>query len=400
VSREDFTMPTFVLSRRQVVLAGAMLPVIPGLCGLLASCTRRDTRPAVTLVTSVDAGVIEPIIATLTDGAPYAVNLLTDTEATKTTGLVAMLIEQHQRAASAMPTPGTAASPSPAPRLWWSGDVLGSMALARAGVLEPMASPILSTRLARTDAPRDDRNRWFALAPRPRCLVVNTRNLAEGARPRSLAAALMQSRKFNQPLAIANPAFGTTRGHVAALLATLGRDRFTELLGSGTYRQVDGNSAVVRAVSAGENVMGLTDYDDVAAGLANGWPIAPVFLPLAPDDEIGPCLATHSSVGLLAGPSAASSSGPNYAIDLAERIISARCEALLAASIWRSMPPSAAASDPAASAPADPLLQGVRITWPNWTTASEVQAEALAIASAAIGASPGSPPSAPASSPR
>jgi hypothetical protein len=391
-------MLTFVLSRRQVVFAGAMLPVIPGLAGFLASCTRRDTRPAVTLVTSVDAGVIEPIIAALTADAPYAVKLLTDTEATKTTGLVAMLIEQHQRAASTGAAPTPAPAESAAPRLWWSGDVLGSFALARAGVLEPMASPILSTRLARTDAPRDDRNRWFALAPRPRCLVVNTRSLAEGARPRSLAAALMQSRKFNQPLAIANPAFGTTRGHIAALLALLGRDRFTELLGTGAYRQVDGNSAVVRAVSAGENVMGLTDYDDVAAGLANGWPIAPVFLPLAPDDEIGPCLATHSSVGLLAGASGAATSTPNYAIDLAERIISARCEALLAASIWRSMPPSASVSDPAANAPADPLLQGVRITWPDWSIAADVQAEALTLANAAIGAPANQAPAAPTTS--
>jgi len=56
---------------------------------------------------------------------------------------------------------------------------------------------------------------------------------------------------------------------------------------------VDGNSVVVRLVGAGEAAIGLTDFDDIAAGRKNGLPIAAV--------EIEETLFVPNTVALVKG---------------------------------------------------------------------------------------------------
>jgi iron(III) transport system substrate-binding protein len=131
-------------------------------------------------------------------------------------------------------------------------------------------------------------------------------------------------------VAIANPQFGTTRAHAAALFAALGPERatkwFEELLAN-DVRIVDGNAMVKNLVSRGKPgaspvYVGLTDTDDVLSGLADGEPIGMVF----PDqDDLG-TLLVPGSVALVRG---APNGGP--ARRLIDYLVSRKVEAALTA---------------------------------------------------------------------
>lgn len=328
----------------------------------LSGCSRRDARPAVTLYTSVDAGVVEPILAEIGASSTsfrWRIAAITDTEATKTTGLVTRLVNEKA---------------APKADVWWSGEIVGSIQLARRGILAPLASDIVSRRFAQSPPwAIDTKNRWFPIAYRPRVLVFNTAKLPESGRPRTLADTLALSRTAG-PICVANPAFGTTRGHFAALLAALGTERFTALLEGGRFRVVDSNSAVVRAVGAGECAMGLTDYDDVISGLANNWPIAPGALPWNPDENTGPTLMTPGTIGIVAG-------GPNPtgAAELAEALLTTRVERALAASVWRSVPTVQSPGEE--NAKLDAFLAPLAIAPVNWERAVDVLDQAVELSS-------------------
>ena len=78
-------------------------------------------------------------------------------------------------------------------------------------------------------------------------------------------------------MAIADPRFGSTSFHVAALYAVLGdekADDFFRRLKANDVRIVDGNSVVRDMVVRGEVKVGLTDTDDVNVAIEAGQPIA------------------------------------------------------------------------------------------------------------------------------
>ena len=85
--------------------------------------------------------------------------------------------------------------------------------------------------------------------------------------------------KWKGQVAIADPRFGSTSFHVAALYAAAGdqkMDEFFRQLKANGVRVVDGNSVVRDLVARGEVKVGLTDTDDVNVAIENGQPIAMV----------------------------------------------------------------------------------------------------------------------------
>ncbi len=287
------------------------------LTAILPACTRKP-QPHIVLYSSVDAGVIEPILDGYTRRTGVRIDLVTDTEATKTTGLVQRLITEQ---------------PNPRADVWWSGETVGTVQLARAGALQPYTS-LAAEATARASAlpawpVRDARGLWYGLALRPRIIVYHTGVYpAPDAAPRSIAA-LARSAK---PVAIAKPAFGTARGHLAALYLHLGRDAFTELMSSVRWRTYDGNAAVVRAVASGECDAGLTDYDDYHAGLANNWPLGCSFIGFTPD-AAQQIIATPGTVALVAG-----APHPELARAFIDEVLTVATEQTLAAGDWCAMP--------------------------------------------------------------
>ena len=103
----------------------------------------------------------------------------------------------------------------------------------------------------------------------------------------------------------ADPQFGTTRTHVAALFATLGPDRakqFLQDLLDNDVRIVAGNAMVKNLVAqahpeASPVYLGLTDTDDVLSGQADGQPVAMIY----PDQDAFGTLVIPTTVCMLRG---------------------------------------------------------------------------------------------------
>jgi iron(III) transport system substrate-binding protein len=283
-----------------------------GIAGGIAACTRQPSpsKGSVVLYSSVDDEYLRLVVDRFEKSFGIRVLVKGDTEATKTTGLVERLRAEH-------------AAGKPGADVWWSSEPFLTIALADEGVLTPMADEVFG------DLPKEHRgedNLWGCFSLRSRVVV---RHAKAGTGPVDVF-----SRSFtSQGPAIARAAFGTTRGHFAAVLASIGEPAYVawlKALKEGGAKVLDGNSAVVRAVASREANVGLTDTDDVWAGLREGWPIEGV-----------PAISSPSGGGTMMIPNTVAlvKNGPNAAAAaLAKFIMSEEVERLLMDSGSHNMP--------------------------------------------------------------
>lgn len=290
----------------------------------------------VTLYTSTDAPLLPPILDRFMAESGVRVDAVTDTEATKTTGLVERLLSERS---------------SPRADVWWSNEASGTVALARAGVL-----------VAFDEEPswpaewRGPGGLWHGFSLRARVIATNTKRVAPAEAPTALADLLAP--RFKGRIGMARPQFGTTRSQVAALVAMHGEQAtraFLAALKSQGVRLYNGNSAVVRALANAEIDAGLTDTDDVIAGQREGWPVACRFERVdGPDGPEGAVAAPGlRSLGPLAIPNTVAlvrgGPHPEAAAMLVRFLLSASTEEMLARGESRNVPVRAtlAASLPA-----------------------------------------------------
>ncbi len=243
------------------------------------------TGPEVVVYVSVDRQAAEPILQRFERETGIRVRALYDAEAAKTTGLVSRLLAEAEH---------------PHCDVFWNNELVQTLLLAQRGLCQPYRP-----RAAETIPPhyRDRSGLWTGVALRARVIVYNTRHVPADQAPRALAD--LADRRWRGRFAIANPQFGTTRTHVAALFAVLGEESAQDLLTSwidNQVRVVDGNAMVKNLVAradggAGSVVAGLTDTDDVLAGQAAGEPVAYVY----PDAEGMGTLVIPATVMLIAG---------------------------------------------------------------------------------------------------
>lgn len=200
----------------------------------------RKARSEVVVYTSQDQVYAEPILQAFGDQTGIAVRTVFDLEAVKTAGLAARLRGERNH---------------PRCDLFWSNEEMHTRALAREGLFRETGG-------------------WRALGYRTRRIVVNTKLVPESAEPTTVEE--LAADRWRGRVAMAYPLFGTTSHHFLALRFAWGRERWLDWhrrMVAGGHRIVDGNSMVVRMVGAGEAAVGLTDSDDVAAGLRQGLPI-------------------------------------------------------------------------------------------------------------------------------
>ena len=283
----------------------------------LAACDR--AQPAVTLYSSVDTEFLRMVVSEYQRQTGVRVNIVGDTEATKTTGLIErILAEQHR----------------PRGDVWWSSEALGSVRLAEAGALEPVE--LDEAALGFPDGwpghLRADDNAWRGFAARARVICFNTDRLVAEDVPRDLAE--LADPKWRGRVGIARPEFGTTRTHMAALAGAHGAGAFESWLRAmkaNGMRIFDGNATAVRAVAQGQIDLCLTDTDDVWAGQRNDWPVGLVYEATGAISR-GPLLIPNTA-GLIRG-------GPNReaGLDLLGYILSPEVERLLAESDSRNAP--------------------------------------------------------------
>ena len=246
--------------RRLLVL---ILVVAAGACGRSDSSSSSDPR-TVTIYVSTDRVFSEPVLREYERRSGVKVNPVYDTEETKSTGLANRLLAEKAR---------------PQADVFWSNEPVRTLVLKSRDVLAPYRSPSAEGISA---ALVDPNGYWTGFSARMRVIAYNTKLVKPEEAPQSVFD--LADPKWRSQVAIADPRFGSTSFHVAALYAIAGdqkMDDFFRRLKENGVRVVDGNSVVRDLVARGEVKVGLTDTDDVNVALEDGQPIAMVL----PDKE-------------------------------------------------------------------------------------------------------------------
>ncbi|MCK5862576.1 MAG: extracellular solute-binding protein, partial [Candidatus Hydrogenedentes bacterium] len=126
---------------------------------------------------------------------------------------------------------------------------------------------------------KDPDRYWIGFSARTRVLLVNTELVALGEEPLSIFDLVQE--QWKGKVAIANPLFGTTSFHLAALVQVLGEDRVFEWLDAlkaNGVHVVSSNGEVKRQVASGQVAVGLTDSDDAVEAITDGQPVRVVLL--------------------------------------------------------------------------------------------------------------------------
>jgi iron(III) transport system substrate-binding protein len=182
-----------------------------------------------------------------------------DTEETKSTGLANRLVAEQAR---------------PRADVFWSNEPVRTLVLKSKGVLAPYRSP---SAQGIPPALVDPDGFWTGFSARIRVIAYNTKLVKPENAPQSVFD--LADPKWRGQVAIADPRFGSTSFHVAALYALAGdekMDDFFRRLKANGVRIVDGNSVVRDMVARGEVRVGLTDTDDVNVAIEDGQPIGMV----------------------------------------------------------------------------------------------------------------------------
>jgi iron(III) transport system substrate-binding protein len=251
---------------------------------LLASCGRGNEAQSVVVYSSVDEVFARPVADAFQRSTGIAVQLVPDTEETKSTGLMNRLMAEKER---------------PQADVFWSGDPVRAALLKSKKIATPYRSP------GAADLPpefSDPDGYWTGFSTRARVIIYNRNLVGEGQEPRSVLD--LASSRFKGKASIANPLFGTTSMHAAALFSVLGEAKAKEffegfLANGGTI--LSSNGEVRRRVAAGDFAVGLTDTDDANVARIEGQPIGIVY----PDhDGMGTLLVPNCAVLIANGPNA------------------------------------------------------------------------------------------------
>jgi iron(III) transport system substrate-binding protein len=207
---------------------------------LLVGC-RGQQEPAVTVYCAQDQVFAEPLLVEFTRQTGIKARAVFDSEAVKTVGLANRLLAEKNH---------------PQCDVFWGNEELRTRQLAAEGVFRAT-------------------NGFVAFGCRSRRIVINTNKVSLAEAPHTLAE--LTNAAWRGKVALAYPMFGTTATHFLALRQLWGDapwQAWCRALQANNPFLVDGNSVVVKLVGQGEAWVGLTDSDDVAAGIREGLPLA------------------------------------------------------------------------------------------------------------------------------
>lgn len=259
-----------------------------------------------TVYVSTDRVFSEPVLKAFEQRSGVRVKPVYDTEETKSTGLANRLLAEKTHAQA---------------DVFWSNEPVRTLVLKQHGVLAPYQSP--SAR----DVPpafRDPEGYWTGFSARVRVIAYNTKLVPASIAPASVLD--LADPKWKGQVAIADPRFGSTSFHVAAIYVTLGdekADDFFRRLKANDVKIVAGNSVVRDMVVRGEVKLGLTDTDDVNVAVEGGAPIAMVM----PDRDGMGVPMMPNMVSLIAG-----APHPEEGRQMIDYLLSPEVEAILAKS--------------------------------------------------------------------
>jgi iron(III) transport system substrate-binding protein len=229
----------------------------------LGGCRSPEPAPnadkTVTVYVSTDRVFSEPVLREYERRSGVKVNAVYDTEETKSTGLANRLLAEKGR---------------PQADVFWSNEPVRTLVLKSRGVLAPYRSPSAE---GIPPVLIDPDGYWTGFSARVRVIAYNTKMVTAEEAPQSVFD--LADAKWKGQVAMADPRFGSTSFHVAALYALAGdekMDDFFRRLQANGVRVVDGNSVVRDLVARGDVKVGLTDTDDVNVAIENGQPVGMV----------------------------------------------------------------------------------------------------------------------------
>jgi iron(III) transport system substrate-binding protein len=225
----------------------------------LAGCWNSASHEVV-VYTSQDSEFSAPIFADFTKATGIAVRPKFDTESTKTVGLAEAIAAEKDR---------------PRCDVFWNNEILHTMRLQKAGLLAAYHPPIAEKYPA---AFRSPDGLWHGFAARARVLLVNTKLVPEGDRPKSIVD--LADPRWKGRVGIAKPLFGTTATQAACLFAVLGEEKargFYRKLKANDVQILSGNKQVAMGVAGGQLAFGMTDTDDAIIEVEKGMPVAIVY---------------------------------------------------------------------------------------------------------------------------
>jgi len=280
--------------------------VLVGVGGCRSPESTQNAARTVTVYVSTDRVFSEPVLREYERRSGVTVNAVYDTEETKSTGLANRLLAEKAR---------------PQADVFWSNEPVRTLVLKSRDVLASYRSPSAEGIPA---ALLDPDGYWTGFSARIRVIAYNTKTVTPNDAPQSIFD--LADPKWKGQVAMADPRFGSTSFHVAALYALAGDDKmddFFRRLKANGVRIVEGNSVVRDLVARGEVRTGLTDTDDVNVAIENGQPVGMVL----PDREGLGVPVMPNMVSLIAG-----APHPEEARKLIDYLLSADVERQLAQS--------------------------------------------------------------------
>lgn len=295
---------------------------------------------------ALDQTFSEPLLKTFTEKSGITVKPVYDSEANKTVGLVNRIIAEKD---------------NPKCDVFWNNEIMHTISLKRAGLLEAYASPSAKD----IPSPYKDRDgMWTGFAARARVLLVNRKHIPSASEmPTSIEA--FRDPKYMGRMTIALPLFGTTSTHAAVLFSAWGPEKAKQW-----FLDVKQNNALISPgnaqardrVASGELAFCLTDTDDAVGAIADGKPVSMVF----PDADGLGTLVIPNTVALIKG-----APHPETAKALIDYILSREVEEKLASSRSEQIP---VRDGIAGGANVPPLSQIVQMKV-DWEKAADAAAE-------------------------
>lgn len=292
-----------------IILAGALVAFA------LRPRLFSPSGPVINVYCAHDAIFADAIFQEFTRQTGIQVDVKYDTEATKSLSLVNQL--EHERE-------------HPVCDVFWNNEQVGTMDLAREGILEAYKG------LGYDRIPalyKDPEGRWVGFAARMRVWIVNTQKLQPA---HDKVEALFKEHPDHA--VVANPLYGTTLTQFSILWQLWGPGRlkswWADLRKRG-LRQVAGNAPAKDAVGEGVCEIGWTDTDDFFEALDDKKPVAmlPLFITDPKTENKKYTIIIPNTVGLIRG-----CQHKAEAQQLVDFLLSAQTELALARSKSRQIP--------------------------------------------------------------
>ncbi len=301
--------------------------VVVSLGCLITGCWS-ETDHEVIVYAALDREFSEPILDDFTAAKGIKVLAKYDIESTKTVQLVFAIMGEQSR---------------PRCDLFWNNEILHTLRLQRAGLLEAYAVPSASDF---PPAYRDAKGLWYGIAARARVLLVNTDIVPVDQHPSSLFDLI--DPRWKGQVGIAKPRFGTTATHAAVLFSKWGDSEARKFFENvrDQVQVMSGNKQVATAVGRGQLAFGLTDTDDAIIEIDNGRPVQIVF-PDQQADQMG-TLFIPNTLCLIKG-----SPNPENARRLMDYLLKPAVEINLARGRSAQFPVNTTVNEPSRALPAN-----------------------------------------------